>query len=185
MAMRWKNETLLFEVTQVLFGRELRGAWQESQLVRIWTIADQASRRDAGTVRQSVGNRDNGADGSTIQSIACWARLSWSGSHGGSGVAGPRERHAALDGQFTRTIRPFLETYCVGRHGQQCRGTDGSEFRHDDGRLTAGRPSSSRCWASAAERCRCGSVTATPQERRTPSTGSMPSGSRKSTPQCG
>jgi len=34
-------------------------------------------------------------------------------------VRGQQDVQAGLEGQFTRTIRPFLETYCIGCHGQQ------------------------------------------------------------------
>src|SRR5215472_10330571 len=27
--------------------------------------------------------------------------------------------HAGLEGQFTRTVRPFLEAYCISCHGRQ------------------------------------------------------------------
>ena len=34
-------------------------------------------------------------------------------------VRGQEDARAELDGQFTRTVRPFLETYCISCHGQQ------------------------------------------------------------------
>ena len=34
-------------------------------------------------------------------------------------VQGQADVRAELDGQFTRTVRPFLETYCVSCHGHQ------------------------------------------------------------------
>src|SRR3954467_8213771 len=35
------------------------------------------------------------------------------------GVWAQQDARAGLEGQFTRTVRPFLETYCIGCHGQQ------------------------------------------------------------------
>ncbi len=36
------------------------------------------------------------------------------------GVAwGQEDRRAELEGEYTRTVRPFLETYCIGCHGRQ------------------------------------------------------------------
>jgi hypothetical protein len=34
-------------------------------------------------------------------------------------VRGQQDVRAGLESQFTRTVRPFLETYCIGCHGQQ------------------------------------------------------------------
>src|SRR5947209_19908781 len=34
-------------------------------------------------------------------------------------VSGQQDASAGLDAQFTRTVRPFLETYCIACHGQQ------------------------------------------------------------------
>ena len=34
-------------------------------------------------------------------------------------VRGQEDRRAELEGEFSRTVRPFLETYCVSCHGQQ------------------------------------------------------------------
>ena len=34
-------------------------------------------------------------------------------------VRGQEDVRAELEGQFTRTVRPFLETYCISCHGQQ------------------------------------------------------------------
>ena len=34
-------------------------------------------------------------------------------------VRGQEDARAELEGQFTRTVRPFLETYCISCHGQQ------------------------------------------------------------------
>ena len=34
-------------------------------------------------------------------------------------VRSQEEVHAGLEGQFTRTVRPFLETYCISCHGRQ------------------------------------------------------------------
>jgi hypothetical protein len=36
-----------------------------------------------------------------------------------SAVRGQEDGHAALEGEFTRNVRPFLETYCIGCHGGQ------------------------------------------------------------------
>src|SRR3954462_1544617 len=34
-------------------------------------------------------------------------------------VQGQQDARAGVDGQFSRTVRPFLETYCISCHGQQ------------------------------------------------------------------
>ena len=34
-------------------------------------------------------------------------------------MRGQEDVRAGLDGQFTRTVRPFLQTYCISCHGQQ------------------------------------------------------------------
>ncbi len=34
-------------------------------------------------------------------------------------VRGQEDGRAELEGEFTRTVRPFLETYCINCHGQQ------------------------------------------------------------------
>src|SRR5204862_7828118 len=36
-----------------------------------------------------------------------------------SGVRAQQGVRSQLEGQFTRTVRPFIETYCIGCHGQQ------------------------------------------------------------------
>ena len=36
-----------------------------------------------------------------------------------SAAQGQENARAKLDGQFTRTVRPFLDTYCISCHGHQ------------------------------------------------------------------
>ena len=56
-----------------------------------------------------------------IQVIAHWASvfLILAVTAIPSVVWGQEDVGAALESQFTRTVRPFLETYCIGCHGQQ------------------------------------------------------------------
>ena len=84
-------------------------------------------------------------------------------------VRGQEDGRAELEGEFTRTVRPFLETYCISCHGQQ-----GPAAQMDLSGFTtmAALMQDGRRWSQMLERLEAedmppeGARHPTPQERR-------------------
>ena len=54
-----------------------------------------------------------------VKSIICWVGYSFVLATVLPSVRGQENARADLETQFTRTVRPFFETYCIGCHGKQ------------------------------------------------------------------
>ena len=84
-------------------------------------------------------------------------------------VRGQEDVRAELEGQFTRTVRPFLETYCISCHGQQ---QPAAQMDLSGFTTMAALMQDGRRWSQILERLEAeemppkGARQPTPQERR-------------------
>ena len=82
---------------------------------------------------------------------------------------GQEDVRAELEGEFTRTVRPFLETYCIGCHGQQ---SPAAQMDLSGFTTMAALMQDGRRWSQMLERLEAkemppeGARHPTPQERR-------------------